>query len=78
MKSADTASRSALVLEIADLEGLEREISDQRRQLHAQIDALPTDLALQQERELSSRRRELHHRIDELRVELGRKPGPAR
>jgi uncharacterized protein YlxW (UPF0749 family) len=60
-------------LELSTLEREERELSAQRRRLHAQIDGgFSNELALTRERKVSEQRRALHERIDVLRAQVGR------
>jgi hypothetical protein len=60
----------ALLAELIELESREREISAERRRLHARLDTFPNELTERREREVSKQRRALHARIDELRVVL--------
>ncbi len=79
-------SRTGVVAEIKRLGVEERQLSDQRNELHARIDALylaapltSDDVAALDELEglefnLSSRRARLHQRIDDLRASIGLPP----
>jgi len=60
----------ALLAELVDLETREREISAERRRLHARLDTFPNELTARRERQVSAERRGLHVRIDELRLVL--------
>lgn len=60
----------ALLADLERLERREREVSDERRRLHARLDKFPNEVAAAREREVSAERRELHRRIDELRAQL--------
>ncbi len=79
-------SRTGVVAEIKRLSVEERQLSDQRNELHAQIDALylaapltSDEVAALDELEglefnLSSKRARLHQRIDDLRASIGLPP----
>ncbi len=60
----------ALLAELVELESREREISAERRRLHARLDTFPNELTARRERVVSAERRALHARIDELRLVL--------
>jgi hypothetical protein len=60
----------ALLAELVGLESREREISAERRRLHARLDKFPSEVAARRERIVSDERRALHARIDELRLVL--------
>lgn len=60
-------------LELSTLEREERDLSAQRRRLHAQIDGgFTNDITAARERKVSERRRALHEQIDVLRAQVGR------
>jgi hypothetical protein len=56
--------------ELATLLEQEREMSERRAQLHAQIDQFPSPLVKAEAKKLSTARRDLQLRIDQLRIEL--------
>lgn len=60
----------ALLAELVALESKEREISAERKRLHARLDKFPNELTARRERQVSAERRGLHVRIDELRLVL--------
>jgi len=60
----------SLLAELVELESREREVSAERRRLHARLDKFPNELAARRERIVSDERRALHVRIDELRLVL--------
>jgi anti-sigma-K factor RsiG len=66
------------IADFVQLSRREREISDQRRELHHAIDkGEPTEWMLKRERDISAERRELHRRIDAIRAELWPSPPAA-
>jgi hypothetical protein len=61
---------SNLLVELAQLERREREVSAFRKRLHDRLDSFPNAVTQAHERQVSAERRELHVRIDELRAAL--------
>jgi chromosome segregation ATPase len=59
-----------MLVELEQLERREREVSNLRRKLHVNLDAIPNDVMTQREKQISKERRQLHRRIDILRTEL--------
>jgi len=60
----------AMLAELVELETREREVSAERRRLHARLDSFPNELTARREKQVSAERRALHARIDELRLVL--------
>jgi hypothetical protein len=66
----DLPDLEALLLELAQLEQREAELSGLRGKLHMRLDAFPNEVTKRQEKQLSTERREVHARIDRLRAQL--------